>query len=66
MTTSRRVSDRKVARFERKLMKKGSEKKGWDFNYLIGPILIGFLVFVLAGLCLFQIIRRTTAASGTA
>ncbi|CAK8531281.1 unnamed protein product [Lathyrus sativus] len=45
-------------------MKKGSEKKGLDFRYLIGSILIGVLVFLLAGLCLFQVIRRTTAASG--
>jgi hypothetical protein len=40
-----------VARFESKLIKKGSEKKG--FNFPVGLILIGFCVFVVVGSCMF-------------
>ncbi|CAJ2658217.1 unnamed protein product [Trifolium pratense] len=58
MTTSRRVADRKVARFEGKLTKKGSGKKG--FNFSTGLALIGFCVFVVVGSCLFMIIRTAT------
>ncbi|GAV59870.1 RAMP4 domain-containing protein [Cephalotus follicularis] len=39
-------------------MKRGSEtstKKG--YNYPVGPILLGFFVFVVIGSSLFQIIR---------
>uniref|UniRef100_A0A0E0LMP7 Major facilitator superfamily (MFS) profile domain-containing protein n=2 Tax=Oryza punctata TaxID=4537 RepID=A0A0E0LMP7_ORYPU len=49
-TTSRRLSDRKVARFEKNVTKRGSVpetvKKGND--YPVGPIVLGFFVFVLS------------------
>ncbi|XP_029128420.1 probable stress-associated endoplasmic reticulum protein [Cajanus cajan] len=61
MTTSRRVADRKVARFERNISKK--EKKG--FAYPVGPIVLGFFIFVVVGSSLFQIIRTATSR-GTA
>jgi len=50
-TTSKRLADRKIARFERNISKKGSEstKKG----YPVGPILLGFFIFVVVGSCMF-------------
>ncbi|XP_030459758.2 uncharacterized protein LOC115680155, partial [Syzygium oleosum] len=65
MTTSRRFADRKVDRFEKNIKKRGAvpettTKKGKD--YPVGPLLLGFFIFVVIGSSLFQIIR--TAASG--
>ena len=64
MTTSRRLSDRKVARFEKNVTKRGSVpetvKKGND--YPVGPIVLGFFVFVVVGSSLFQIIRTAQNA----
>ncbi|KAM0951327.1 putative stress-associated endoplasmic reticulum protein [Dioscorea sansibarensis] len=65
VTTSRRLADRKVARFQKNITKRGSvpetvAKKGND--YPVGPILLGFFIFVVIGSSLFQIIR--TAMSG--
>ncbi|MQL96291.1 hypothetical protein Taro_028963 [Colocasia esculenta] len=53
-TTSRRLADRKVAKFDKNIMKRGSVpettvKKGND--YPVGPILLGFFVFVVIGSC---------------
>ena len=54
-TTSRRVADRKIARFEKNITKRGSVpetvKKGND--YPVGPIVLGFFVFVVVGSCKF-------------
>ncbi|CAN6219382.1 unnamed protein product, partial [Urochloa humidicola] len=64
MTTSRRVADRKIARFEKNITKRGAVpetiKKGDD--YPLGPILLGFFVFVVVGSSLFQIIRTASGA----
>ncbi|KAG2395627.1 probable stress-associated endoplasmic reticulum protein [Vigna umbellata] len=59
MTTSKRLADRKIARFERNISKKGSEstKKG----YPVGPIVLGFFIFVVVGSSLFQIIRTASS-----
>ncbi|RXH79913.1 hypothetical protein DVH24_041060 [Malus domestica] len=51
-TTSRRLADRKVERFEKNITKRGAvpettAKKGKD--YPVGPILLGFFVFVVIG-----------------
>ncbi|KAL3501009.1 hypothetical protein ACH5RR_035458 [Cinchona calisaya] len=51
-TTSRRLADRKVERFEKNITKRGtvpetSTKKG--SNYPVGPILLGFFIFVVIG-----------------
>ncbi|EPS64621.1 hypothetical protein M569_10160 [Genlisea aurea] len=67
-TTSRRLADRKVERFEKNITRRGSvpetsTKKG--SNYPVGPILLGFFIFVVIGSSLFQIIR-TAASSGMA
>ncbi|GLU06219.1 hypothetical protein SLE2022_232670 [Rubroshorea leprosula] len=64
MTTSRRFADRKVERFEKNITKRGavpevSTKKGKD--YPVGPVLLGFFVFVVIGSSLFQIIRTATS-----
>ncbi|CAA2993853.1 stress-associated endoplasmic reticulum 2-like [Olea europaea subsp. europaea] len=63
-TTSRRLADRKVEKFEKNITKRGtvpetSTKKG--NNYPVGPVLIGFFVFVVIGSSLFQIIRTATS-----
>ncbi|CAA2978731.1 probable stress-associated endoplasmic reticulum protein [Olea europaea var. sylvestris] len=65
MTTSRRLADRKVEKFEKNIKKRGvgietTKKKGNP--YPVGPIVIGFFIFVVIGSSLFQIIR--TAMSG--
>uniref|UniRef100_A0A9I9EEX6 Stress-associated endoplasmic reticulum protein 2-like n=1 Tax=Cucumis melo TaxID=3656 RepID=A0A9I9EEX6_CUCME len=54
LTTSRRLADRKVERFEKNILKRGAvpetaTKKGKD--YPVGPILLGFFVFVVIGSC---------------
>ncbi|KAK9989733.1 hypothetical protein SO802_029972 [Lithocarpus litseifolius] len=64
-TTSKRLSERKVAKFQNNITKRGlvpetTSKKVYD--YPVWPIVLGFFVFVVIGSSLFQIIR--TAASG--
>ncbi|KAG6791336.1 hypothetical protein POTOM_000453 [Populus tomentosa] len=54
MTTSRRLADRKVDRFDKKVTKRGavgetSTRKGKD--YPVGPLLLGFFIFVVIGSC---------------
>ncbi|KAG8383303.1 hypothetical protein BUALT_Bualt05G0170600 [Buddleja alternifolia] len=54
MTTSRRLADRKVEKFEKNITRRGavpetSTKKG--SNYPVGPILLGFFIFVVIGSC---------------
>ena len=53
-TTSRRLADRKVEKFDKNITKRGSVpettvKKGSD--YPVGPVLLGFFVFVVIGSC---------------
>ncbi|CAA6667344.1 unnamed protein product [Spirodela intermedia] len=64
MTTSRRLADRKIAKFQKNITKRGSvaettAKKG--NGYPVGPIALGFFVFVVIGSSLFQIIRTATS-----
>ncbi|XP_052184003.1 uncharacterized protein LOC127796013 [Diospyros lotus] len=64
MTTSRRLADRKVERFEKNIKRRGavpetSTKKGT--SYPVGPLVLGFFVFVVIGSSLFQIIRTATS-----
>ncbi|MED6180476.1 hypothetical protein PIB30_010690 [Stylosanthes scabra] len=64
MTTSRRLADRKVEKFEKNITKRGfvpetNTKKGKD--YPVGPVLLGFFVFVVIGSSIFQIIRTATS-----
>ncbi|GMP34152.1 hypothetical protein CsSME_00007147 [Camellia sinensis var. sinensis] len=64
MTTSRRLADRKVERFEKNIKKRGAvaettTKKG--SSYPVGPIVLGFFIFVVIGSSLFQIIRTATS-----
>ncbi|URD98247.1 Ribosome associated membrane protein RAMP4 [Musa troglodytarum] len=56
MTTSRRLADRKIAKFQKNITKRGSvpektAKKG--DNFPVGPILLGFFIFVVVGSCIF-------------
>lgn len=53
-TTSRRLADRKIEKFEKNIKKRGavpetSTKKG--NNLAVGPILLGFFIFVVVGSC---------------
>ncbi|KAL1808834.1 hypothetical protein DCAR_0728358 [Daucus carota subsp. sativus] len=64
MTTSKRLADKKVQRFQKNITKRGAvpetvSKKGE--KYPVGPILLGFFVFVVVGSSLFQIIRTATS-----
>ncbi|KAJ4710823.1 stress-associated endoplasmic reticulum protein 2-like [Melia azedarach] len=64
MTTSKRLAVRKVDRFQKNITKRGAvpettTKKGKD--YPVGPVLLGFFVFVVIGSSLFQIIRTATS-----
>uniref|UniRef100_A0A5B6ZS09 Putative stress-associated endoplasmic reticulum protein 2-like n=1 Tax=Davidia involucrata TaxID=16924 RepID=A0A5B6ZS09_DAVIN len=64
MTTSRRLADRKVERFEKNIKKRGAvpettTKKGT--SYPVGPVVLGFFIFVVIGSSLFQIIRTATS-----
>ena len=57
-TTSKRVAEKKVAKFQRNITKRGSvpersSKKGYD--YPVGPILLGFFIFVVIGSCLHSL-----------
>ncbi|CAL5093358.1 unnamed protein product [Urochloa decumbens] len=54
MTTSRRLADRKSAKFQKNITRRGSVpettvKKGND--YPVGPIVLGFFIFVVIGSC---------------
>ncbi|KAI7738229.1 hypothetical protein M8C21_016758 [Ambrosia artemisiifolia] len=52
MTTSKRLADRKVERFDKNIKKRGlvpetsSKKKD---SYPVGPIVLGFFIFVVIG-----------------
>ncbi|XP_030533442.1 stress-associated endoplasmic reticulum protein 2-like [Rhodamnia argentea] len=64
MTTSKRFAERKVAKFQKNITRRGtvpetSSKKGYD--YPVGRIVLGFFVFVVVGSSLFQIIRTATS-----
>ncbi|KAL6957564.1 hypothetical protein U1Q18_042636 [Sarracenia purpurea var. burkii] len=64
VTTSRRLADRKVEKFEKNIKKRGAvaetaTKKG--NSYPVGPIVLGFFIFVVIGSSLFQIIRTATS-----
>ncbi|KAD0468672.1 hypothetical protein E3N88_44217 [Mikania micrantha] len=64
MTTSRRLADKKVGKFDKNITRRGSvaqtsSKK--SNNYPVGPIMLGFFVFVVIGSSLVQIIRTATS-----
>ncbi|AQK48854.1 hypothetical protein Zm00014a_038861 [Zea mays] len=66
MTTSRRLADRKTAKFQKNITRRGSVpetavKKGKGNGYAAGPVVLGFFVFVVIGSSLFQIIRTATS-----
>ncbi|XP_051115960.1 uncharacterized protein LOC127241105 [Andrographis paniculata] len=62
-TTSRRLADRKVMKFEKNISKRGAsaETKKKGSSYPVGPIVLGFFIFVIVGSSLFQIIRTATS-----
>ncbi|KAF8684851.1 hypothetical protein HU200_044131 [Digitaria exilis] len=54
-TTSRRLADRKTAKFQKNITRRGSVpettiKKGND--YPVGPVVLGFFIFVVIGSCM--------------
>ncbi|KAJ0973642.1 hypothetical protein J5N97_015607 [Dioscorea zingiberensis] len=65
MTTSRRLADKKVEAFQKNITKRGSVpetrvKKGSD--YPVGPVMLGFFIFVVIGSSIFQLIRMATGS----
>ncbi|KAL7213760.1 hypothetical protein ACSBR2_016319 [Camellia fascicularis] len=58
-TTSKRLAERKVEKFEKNISKRGLPKKG--YNYSIELIVLGLLVFVIVGSYIFQMIRAATS-----
>ena len=59
MTTSRCLEDRKSAKFQKNILKRGDVpetivKKA--NSYPVGPIVLGFFVFVVIGSCKFSVI----------
>jgi len=64
MNTSGHLAARKIDRFEKNFTKTGAVpettmKKGKD--YTVGPVLLGFFIFVVIGSSLSQIIRTATS-----
>ncbi|KAK1436626.1 hypothetical protein QVD17_02408 [Tagetes erecta] len=64
MTTSKRLADKKIGKFDKNITRRGfvpqtSTKKG--NSYPVGPIMLGFFVFVVIGSSLVQIIRTATS-----
>ncbi|XP_071702133.1 uncharacterized protein [Rutidosis leptorrhynchoides] len=64
MTTSKRLADKKIGKFDKNITRRGSvressTKKGEKLP--VGPLMIGFFVFVVIGSSLFQIIRTATS-----
>lgn len=56
-TTSKRLADRKSAKFQKNITKRGlvpetTVKKGND--YPVGPMVLGFFIFVVIGSCKLQ------------
>jgi hypothetical protein len=61
---SLRLADRKSAKFQKNVLKRGSvpessTKKG--SSYPVGPIVLGFFVFVVIGSAVLQIFRTATS-----
>jgi hypothetical protein len=64
MTTSKRLADRKSAKFQKNVLKRGSvpETSVKKSNpYPVGPIVLGFFVFVVIGSAILQIFRTATS-----
>ncbi|THG05040.1 hypothetical protein TEA_027712 [Camellia sinensis var. sinensis] len=59
LTTSKRLAERKVEKFEKNISKRGLPKKG--YNYSVELIVLGLLVFVIVGSYIFQMIRAATS-----
>ena len=64
MTTSKRLVDHKSAKFQENVLKRGqvpetTVKKG--NNYPVGPIVLGFFIFVVVGSAILQIFRTATS-----
>ncbi|GMP75813.1 hypothetical protein CsSME_00032769 [Camellia sinensis var. sinensis] len=58
-TTSKRLAERKVEKFEKNISKRGLPKKG--YNYSVELIVLGLLLFVIVGSYIFQMIRAATS-----
>lgn len=64
MTTSKRLVDHKSAKFQENVLKRGqvpetTVKKG--NIYPVGPIVLGFIIFVVVGSAILQIFRTATS-----
>ncbi|CAM6087335.1 unnamed protein product [Calypogeia fissa] len=64
MTTSKRLADRKSAKFQKNVLKRGAvpETTVKKSNpYPVGPIVLGFFIFVVIGSAILQIFRTATS-----
>nr|PNR31699.1 hypothetical protein PHYPA_025821 [Physcomitrium patens] len=66
MTTSKRLADKKSAKFQKNVHRRGSvpettiKKKN---QYPVGPMVLGLFVFVVIGSSLIQILRTATTGA---
>ena len=64
MTTSKRLADKKSAKFQKNIHRRGSvpettlKKKS---QYPVGPVVLGLFVFVVVGSSIIQIFRTATS-----
>lgn len=64
MTTSKRIANAKTSKFQQNVFKRGAvdtstSKK--DKKLPVGPLMLGFFLFVVVGSALLQIIRTATS-----
>jgi len=64
MTASRRAIANRTDKFNKNIHKRGNVPDGSmkpKSNYAVGPVLLGFFIFVVIGSSLLQIIRTATS-----
>lgn len=64
MTVSKRTTDARSTKFHKNVHKRGNVPDGSAKNksqYAVGPVMLGFFIFVVIGSALLQIIRQATS-----
>eukprot|EP00199_Chlamydomonas_sp_CCMP681_P007923 CAMPEP_0119107160 /NCGR_PEP_ID=MMETSP1180-20130426/8684_1 /TAXON_ID=3052 ORGANISM="Chlamydomonas cf sp, Strain CCMP681" /NCGR_SAMPLE_ID=MMETSP1180 /ASSEMBLY_ACC=CAM_ASM_000741 /LENGTH=68 /DNA_ID=CAMNT_0007092609 /DNA_START=132 /DNA_END=338 /DNA_ORIENTATION=+ len=64
MTVSKRVANAKTAKFQQGVFKRGAVQEGTTARkekLAVGPVMLGFFLFVVVGSALLQIIRTATS-----
>ena len=63
MTASKRITDNKTEKYHRNIDKRGKVPKTTARNkspFTVGPVMLGFFLFVVVGSALLQIIRTAS------